>query len=272
MRSSSITRRVAVGLFTACSLVAAGCGDDESSDSTAAAPAATEATGATEAVTETTAVPTDAVATTEAAPATTGPAATEAPTTVAGFDGDLVGTFALAAGDCASGAATGSWFQMVQPGGNAADGPFIPNGDSTCADTNFTLLVPGTDGGLTTGSVQTSPDPAFDAAGNGLAAGVFQPVTFFGVALAGAFDATGATPTVSAVDGPLTADLSAFTAYYGGGTFNQGAPKPDGTGDAAVGSIGDDGSFVLEWTSLIAGGSFDGFTGVWHLEGTFSAG
>ena len=112
----------------------------------------------------------------------------------------------------------------------------------------------------------------FDAAGNGLAAGVFQPVTFFGVAFAGAFDATGATPTVSAADGTLTADLSAFTAYYGGGTFNQGAPKPDGTGDAAVGSIGDDGSFVLEWTSLIAGGSFDGFTGVWHLEGTFSAG
>ena len=30
------------------------------------------------------------------------------------------------------------------------------------------------------------------------------------------------------------------------------------------------GAFVLEWTSLISGGSFDGVTGVWHLEGTFT--
>lgn len=27
---------------------------------------------------------------------------------------------------------------------------------------------------------------------------------------------------------------------------------------------------MIEWTSLIVGGSFDGFTGVWHLEGIYT--
>jgi hypothetical protein len=31
------------------------------------------------------------------------------------------------------------------------------------------------------------------------------------------------------------------------------------------------GEYKLEWTSTIEGGPFDGFTGLWHLEGTFDA-
>ena len=29
------------------------------------------------------------------------------------------------------------------------------------------------------------------------------------------------------------------------------------------------GAFTLEWTSYIEGGAFNGFTGLWHLEGVF---
>jgi hypothetical protein len=76
---------------------------------------------------------------------------------------------------------------------------------------------------------------------------------------------------VMATGGELTGELVAFTAYYGGQAFNQGGPKPDGSGVPATGTIDPaTGEYVLEWTSLIVGGSFDGFTGVWHLEGTFT--
>lgn len=40
---------------------------------------------------------------------------------------------------------------------------------------------------------------------------------------------------------------------------------PTGTIDAETGA------FVLEWTSQIEGGAFNEFSGVWHLEGTFTA-
>jgi hypothetical protein len=118
---------------------------------------------------------------------------------------------------------------------------------------------------------QAAPDPAFDAAGNGLADAIFAPVPFFAVAFAGATDPAEAMPTLTATDGTLTGDLSAFTAYYGGASFNQGAPKPDGSGEAPVGTIDPDtGAYVLDWTSQIVGGSFNDFIGVWHLEGTFT--
>jgi hypothetical protein len=74
--------------------------------------------------------------------------------------------------------------------------------------------------------------------------------------------------------GRLGGDLSAFDATWNNQSFNQGAPKPDGslpgntsapsgTFDAATGR------FTLTWTSQIVGGPFDKFTGLWHLEGTF---
>ena len=160
---------------------------------------------------------------------------------------------------------------MLQLDGTLDAGPFIPNGDSSCGDPTFSGLVPGADGGLVTGTSQAAPDPAFDEAGNGLADAIFQPVTFFAVSFAGATDPAEAVPTLTATDGVLSGDLSAFTAYYGAGQFNQGAPKPDGSGDGPVGTIDvETGAYVLDWTSVISGGSFDGFTGVWHFEGTFT--
>ena len=183
------------------------------------------------------------------------------------FEGELIGTFSIDDAVCDAADVTGSYFRMLQPDGN-----YIPNADSTCLDTTYSGLTAGTDGGLVTGTYQMAPDPAFDEAGNGLASAIFAPVPFFAVAFAGATDtAEPGVPTLTATDGVLTGDLSAFTAYYGGGNFNQGAPKPDGTGEAPMGTIDPEtGAYVLDWTSLISGGSFDGFTGVWHFEGTFT--
>lgn len=230
--------RVLAAVLVSVAFVGAACGDgDKDTTATTAAPVETTA-----------AVETTAVETTVAANP---------------MDGELFGTFALTAGDCTSGVA-GSYFQMVQPGGTPEAGPFIPNADSLCtADPNYSLLLPGTDGGLVTGMAQVAPDPAYDASNNGLADMIFQPVKFFGVNFAGAMDPTVGEPMVMAADGVLTADLAAFTAYYGGQAFSQGG--------SATGTIDPEtGAFVLEWTSLISGGSFDGFTGVWHLEGTFT--
>ncbi|MDX2380702.1 MAG: hypothetical protein QNM02_13200 [Acidimicrobiia bacterium] len=257
-------RRVVAPAIAALVLIA-GCGSDDDSSSTSPtdAPAPTEASAAD----------TEAPAATEAPALTEAPAETDAPTTepAPSFEGDLVGTFMVDAASCEDPAASsGSYFRMLQPDGTIDAGPFIPNADSVCADPTFTGFAPGTDGGLVTGAWQPAPDPAFDDAGEALADAVFEPVPFFAVAFAVATDEAEAVPAISATGGALTGDLSAYTAYYGGSSFNQGAPKPDGTGEAPVGVIDPDtGAFVLDWTSKIAGGSFDGFVGVWHLEGTF---
>jgi hypothetical protein len=248
MRATRSTTRALVAMSAALAFIGAACSDDAKSTTT-----------------------TTPATTGSSAPATTGGTGTTAApgtTVAAGFEGELVGTFAITEGDCTSGVA-GSWFQMQQ-----ADGSFVPNADSLCtADPTYSLLAPGTDGGLITGAFQSAPDPAYDATGNGLAAAIAKPVKFFGVDFAAATAADGTQPTLTATNGVLTGDLSAFTAYYGGQAFNQGAPKPDGTGSAPTGTIDPTtGAFVIEWTSLISGGSFDGFTGVWHLEGTFTPG
>jgi hypothetical protein len=254
-----LTSRRLIAALAVVTLAAASCGSDDDSDDSASTSETTEATP------DTTESSTD---TTEAIPEETAPDATEAPTTepAAMFDGDLVGTFSIDDAVCDAAEVTGSYFRMLQPDGN-----HIPNADSTCADTTYSGLTAGADGGLVTGAYQPAPDPAFDEAGNALADAIFTPVTFFAVAFAGATDQAEAMPTLTATDGVLTGDLSAFTAYYGGSNFNQGAPKPDGSGEAPMGTIDPEtGAYVLDWTSLISGGSFDGFTGVWHLEGTFT--
>ena len=193
------------------------------------------------------------------------------PTTepAAAFEGELVGTFSI--DDAVCDAAERVGFVLPDAAAGRQLEAIHPNADSACVDTTYSGLTAGTDGGLVTGAYQAAPDPAFDAAGNALPMRSSRPVTFFAVAFAGATDPAEAMPTLTATDGALTGDLSAFTAYYGGGSFNQGAPKPDGTGEAPMGTIDPEtGAYVLDWTSLIVGGSFDGFTGVWHLEGTFT--
>jgi hypothetical protein len=197
-------------------------------------------------------------------------------------EGELSGLFEVADGTCDdAGVPAGSYFRMVEAGGSVEDGPFIANGDSTCAaDTTFTLLAAGVDGGLLTGEQQPAPDPAFDDAGAALADGVIAPIPFFGQAFAAATEATDVesgddlpAPTVTAADGVLSGDVSAFFAYWGNEVFNQGAPKPGGDEPGPIGTYdAETGDYVLEWSSQIVGGAFNDFTGVWHLEGTFAAG
>jgi hypothetical protein len=214
--------------------------------------------------------------------ASTGDTGSEASTDGAsgGLEGDLMGTFEVDAGMCDdAGTASGSYFRMVEVGGTVDAGPFIANADSACADTTFTLLSPGTDGGLVSGDYQPAPDPAFDEAGAALAAGIMEPVSFFGLDFGAATNPTddsGAdlpAPLITAAAGVLSGDVSALAAYYGGEVFNQGAPKPGGSEPGPTGTIdAETGAYVLEWSSVISGGAFNDFTGVWHLEGTFAPG
>lgn len=204
------------------------------------------------------------------------------PTGPAAAGTTLVGTFTIDAGSCAGGDASGSYIRMILPSGSPS-GPFMSNSDSTCRDQSFTLLRPGTDGGLVSGSYQSPPSPAFDAKGNALANRVTAPATFYGTAFA-----TGTSPTdpqtgtgvpvprLWVSGGALHADLRAFAVTWNSQNFNQGAPKPDGSypGNtrSATGTYdSSSGAYTLQWTSQVVGGPFDKFTGLWHLTGRFVA-
>ena len=98
-RSRSLIRPVLLALLVIIALVAASCGSDSDSDDSSS--------------------DTTAGDTTE--------------TTAAAASGDLAGTFGIGPGTDGD-EVTGSYFRMVQSGGTVADGPFVPNGDSTAAD------------------------------------------------------------------------------------------------------------------------------------------
>ena len=194
----------------------------------------------------------------------------------------LVGIFAIDEGQCDGGNATGSYFRMIQPGGDPKNGPFIDNGNSNCSDKSYTTMRPGADGGLATSGYQENPDPAFDNTGGSRADRIFEPLNFQGVAYGGSTNPkdpqTGADVPVPSIvhdgSGHLTGEVQAVSVGWNRQHFNQGAPKPDGSTPSLTrtpkGSY-DAGTraFVIEWTSTIKGGPFDGFTGLWHLEGTF---
>ncbi|HZU78744.1 MAG TPA: hypothetical protein VE991_02410, partial [Acidimicrobiales bacterium] len=192
----------------------------------------------------------------------------------------LVGVFTIAAGSSSGGAASGSYFRMILQGGNAS-GPFLSNSDSTCSDQSYTLMSPGTDGGLVSGSYQPQPSPAFDASGNSLASRVIAPDNFYGVRYGVSTQPTDP-QTGSSVPAPqitvsgtsLGGNLSAVSVSWNKQYFNQGVPKPDGSmpGDttAVTGTYDPStGAYTMQWTSLIVGGPFNGFSGLWHLTGRF---
>jgi hypothetical protein len=189
----------------------------------------------------------------------------------------LTGLFAVAAGTCTGGTAGGSTFRMVNPGGTVAKGPFVANADSSCTDKTVTLLAPGTAGGLRAGTYQAETSPAFLANGSSTSADIVAPVSFFAVKFGVSTNATDpqtrkatALPTVTRDGKTLTADLSSWAVAWNGQHFNQGAPKPGASGGQATGTFDEGtGRFTLDWTSKIAGGPFNGFTGVWHLEGSY---
>lgn len=221
---------------------------------------------------------------------------------------NLVGLFRLDPGAVSGDDVTGTWFRMVQPGGTPEAGPYMPNGDSPVLGGGTTLLEPGTEGGLRTGGFQSEPNPAF-ADGNSLAASITKPTRFFAVEFGTSTNPVDpqtqrqvSAPSVVNNDGTLSADVSAWAASWNNQEFNQGAPKPPekegpqvagaeqvqqvwdwvakqwlklpqtdaAQGPPATGTYDSETRrFTLQWTSLIVGGPFNGFTGVWHLEGVF---
>lgn len=191
----------------------------------------------------------------------------------------LVGTFKLDAGAAPSGRApTGSYFEMLTGSGSP-----LPNLSSPAANKNYTPFTPGTDGGLRTDRYQPAPAPAFAQGNSGgaLASAIIRPVPFFSVnfsVVTGSTDAQlgvhDALPVITAQHGALTGKLSAWVAQWNGQSFNQGTPKPDGTLPSPTTRLSGTynattHAFTLTWKSRIVGGPFNGFTGSWHLAGTF---
>jgi hypothetical protein len=196
----------------------------------------------------------------------------------------LVGTFKITKGTTVRGAVRGSYFRMVYPGGKVATGPFFANPNSRAVNKTFTLVAPGTAGGLRTGRFQPAPHVAFNAKGDSLARAIIAPTSFTGInfsALTASHDAqTGAkvtVPSITVSKGRLSGDLRAFNAAWNKLYFNQGSPKANGTRPGLTTKVtgtynAKTRAYVLNWSSAIIGGPFNGFTGVWHLTGTFQAG
>ncbi len=186
----------------------------------------------------------------------------------------------------------------------------MPNGDSPAQGGTVTLLSPGSEGGLRVGGFQSEPTPGFAADGNSLSGSIMKPTRFFGVEFGASTNAvdpqtrrTVVAPSVRNDGGKLTANLTSWAASWNNQEFNQGAPKApaaagpqvpgvaqatkawdwvqqkwlgqdnasSGDGPPATGTY--DASsrrYTLEWTSLIVGGPFNGFTGVWHSRASTS--
>ena len=189
----------------------------------------------------------------------------------------LNGTFRLTPGSYADGKPHGTWFRMIISG-SAAKKAYLPNPDSKAKDRSYTLGRPGSDGGLATGRFQPSPDPAFDGKGNAVVSKIIKPQPFTAINFSVATlkkdpqsKQTVAVTSASVSGRRLTLRVPGFTAEWNKQYFNQGAPKPDGTGAAATGTYNaKTRHFVVTWTSKISGGPFNGYSGFWHLEGTFS--
>jgi hypothetical protein len=194
----------------------------------------------------------------------------------------LNGTFELEPGvEHPSGLLSGTYFRM---GG-------IINNNSTALNKEYTLLQPGTEGGFETFAYQEPPTPAFASVdgngptGNALANRIVQPQTFFEINFSivttpvdlqeGLPDPL---PVIIDTDGKLGGQITDWEAQWNGLSFNQGAPKANGTLPGSPGRSttlptgsydATTGHYVLTWRSLIIGGPFNGQIGEWHLEGTF---
>jgi hypothetical protein len=152
--------------------------------------------------------------------------------------------------------ATGSYFRMIYPGG----GKYFKNPYSADTNKTYTLIVAGTEGGLRTGVLQPAPTPAFGPHGNSLAGRIIRPTDFAGIDFGLA--TKGTAPAISVSGGRLSGQVKGFTAEWNNLVFSQGGPVT-GSYNAQTHV------YVLSWSSLISGGPFNGFTGSWHLTGSF---
>lgn len=173
---------------------------------------------------------------------------------------NLVGTFKLAPGRFSGGKASGSYLRMTQP-----DGKPFANPDSSASDRTYTLIRPGTDGGLATGRFQPPPSKAFDGKGNSLAKRIMRPTAFTAINFSAATTSKSSSrpPSISVSGRRLRGQVQAFAAAWNKQNFNQGSSNVTGSYNSKTRH------YVLKWTSKVKGGAFNGFLGTWHLEGTF---
>jgi hypothetical protein len=193
----------------------------------------------------------------------------------------LVGTFKLTPGACQGYSVSGTYFRMIFPNGTVAKGGFFQNPDSLCSNKTYTLAPPGSQGGLKTGAYQPNPTPAFNSQGGALASSIIQPQSFtainFSIATNKKDPQTGTSvPTPSIIDkkGKLSGQIEAWSVAWNKLYFNQGSPKPGGSHPGLTKPLtgtynASTHAFVITWTSQVVGGPFNGFTGYWHLAGTF---
>jgi hypothetical protein len=197
----------------------------------------------------------------------------------------MVGTFDLTAGVCnpVTSVIAGSYFKLIFPGGNVHTGFFFQNTSSRCFNKSFTIISPGTEGGLLTGGFQPGPQRAFTKNGDARAGAIIRPVPFAAIDLSLSTQATDPqtkmpvpAPVVESNGGKLSGNFEALSAAWRRISFNQGSPKPGrlrpGLTQPVSGSYNvRTHAFTLNWTSKIVGGPFTGFIGQWHLAGKFVA-
>jgi hypothetical protein len=191
----------------------------------------------------------------------------------------MLGLFKLDAGSAPLGQSpSGSYVEMLNGSGGA-----LPNLSSPSANKDYTTFTPGVVGGLSTVAYEPAPAPAFaqGTSGNALADDIVQPVGFEGTNFSVDTNPTDVQtgqpdpiPQIYNDNGTLSGQVTAWDAQWNGQSFNQGTPKPDGTTPVATTALSGTfdaatGAFTLTWRSQIVGGPFDGFSGVWHLAGTF---
>jgi hypothetical protein len=195
----------------------------------------------------------------------------------------LVGTFKITAGGCnpATNVISGSYFKLIYPGGNTNTGFFFQNSSSSCFNKSFTMIAPGTQGGLVTETYQPGPRVAFTNSGDARANLIIRPVQFATAALSLSTQPNDPQtkksvpmPAIVNTGGRLTGTTEAVSAAWRGTSFNQGSPKPGGRRPGLTRPVSGryntrTHAFVITWTSKIVGGPFTGFIGYWHLVGRF---
>ncbi len=149
----------------------------------------------------------------------------------------------------------GSYIRMQLPSGGYFANPYSKDNNKT-----YTLIRSSKTGGITSGRAQKAPSPAFDSHGNSLATSIIEPTSFTGIDF-GAITTVAPTFTLSGTK--LTVSLRHLYAEWNKQSFLQGAIAT-GTYNAK------NHSYVLNWHTIVKGGAFDGYTGWWHLQGTFS--
>ncbi len=179
--------------------------------------------------------------------------------------------------------ATGTYFRLIFPGRKTQSGRFFENAGSRCSDRSYTVLTAGRQGGLMSGAFQPGQRPAFTRKGDAAANAIVRPVSFTGINLSLSTSPTDPQtrrqvppPKIYDSRGRLTGQLQALSIAWDGIFINQGSPKPGGLLTGATLPVTGTYSaithkFVLTWMSQIVGGRFNGFTGYWHLAGTFKA-